>query len=152
MKYEVKDLNAPSHWNMRIWDDDNGEWLCQSDKNALTYYGFDITGGEITEFQGLPKWHTGRHLIWEQSTGLKDSNGKEVYEGDIVSEEFEYGGDKTKTIWKVRWCDDECAFELHYVSGFEVDDCSLVAGDEEDYEVIGNIHENPELIEAKNVD
>ena len=92
------------------------------------------------------------NFIIEQYTGIKDKNGKEIYEGDIVSEEFEYGGDKTKTIWQVRWCDDECAFELHYVSGFKVDDCSLVADDEEDYEVIGNIHENKELLEAKNVD
>jgi uncharacterized phage protein (TIGR01671 family) len=84
--------------------------------------------------------------VIEQYTGLKDKHGKEIYEGDIVSEEFEYGGEKAKTIWQVRWCDDECAFELHYVSGFEVDDCWLVADDEENYKVIGNIHENPELI------
>ena len=88
----------------------------------------------------------------ELPTGLKDKNGKEIYEADIVSEEFEYGAEKAKTIWQVRWCDDECAFELHYVSGFEVDDCSLLADDEENYEVIGNIHENPELLETKNVD
>ena len=92
------------------------------------------------------------NFIIEQYTGIKDKNGKEIYEGDIVSEEFEYGGEKTKTIWQVRWSDDECAFELHYVSGFKVDDCSLYADDEEDYEVIGNIHENKELLEAKNVD
>lgn len=41
-----KDLNDPSRWNMRIWDDDKKEWLCQSDRDALTYYGFDITGGQ----------------------------------------------------------------------------------------------------------
>lgn len=89
------------------------------------------------------------NFIIEQYTGLKDKNGHKIYEGDIVSEEFEYGGEKTKTIWQVRWCNDECAFELHYVSGFEVDDCSLVSDDEEDYEVIGNIHENPELLEKE---
>ena len=86
------------------------------------------------------------NIIVEFPTGLKDKDGKEIYEGDIVSEEFEYGGEKTKTIWQVRWSDDECAFELHYVSGFEVDDCSLVADDEEDYKVIGSIHEIPELL------
>lgn len=89
------------------------------------------------------------NVILEQYTGLKDKNCQKIYEGDIVSEEFEYCGDKTKTIWQVRWCDDECAFELHYVSGFEVDDCSLVSDDEEDYEIIGNIHENPELLEKE---
>ena len=107
----------------------------------------DLICGACTENGDKPL--SGAKQVWEQYTGLKDKNGKEICEGDIVSEEFEYGGKKTKTIWQVRWCDDECAFELHYVSGFEVDDCSLVADDEEDYGVIGNIHENPELLEEE---
>lgn len=88
----------------------------------------------------------------ELPTGFKDKDGREIYQGDIVSEEFEYGSEKTKTIWQVMWCDDECALGLHYVSGFKVDDCSLYADDEEDYEVIGNIHENKELLEVNDVD
>ena len=108
------------------------------------------SGAKYLHYAAMP--YKDDNFIIEQYTGLKDKNGQKIYEGDIVSEEFEYGGEKTKTIWQVRWSDDECAFELHYVSGFEVDDCSLVADDEEDYEVIGNIHENKELLEAKNVD
>ena len=144
MKYEVKDLNAPSRWNMRIWDYDNSEWLCQSDKNALTYYGFDITGGEITEFQGLPKLHAGRHLIWEQSTGLKDKNGKEIYIGDVVRKNH---GDIIGKIvqnpsgeYRIAWIGvfggEPVLYDHHTLC-----------------EVIGNIHETPGLlVEMNDVD
>lgn len=149
MNDKPKDLNTPSRWNMRIWDDDKKEWLCQSDKDALTYYGFDITGGETTEFQGLPKWHPDRHLIWEQSTGLKDKNSKEIYEGDIVEQlMYVFEGKEHITIWVVRWNKEDCCFELHYLSGSIFSD-SMMA-DNEDYEVVGNIHENPELLGGEN--
>lgn len=95
----------------------------------------------------------GGELIIEQYTGLKDKNGKEIYEGDIV-EQFVCGvktfKDKPcgrRTIWQVRWNEEECCFELHYLSGSLFGD-SLMNKDDE-FEVIGNIHENPELLEEK---
>ena len=83
----------------------------------------------------------------EQYTGLKDKNGKEIYEGDIV-EQFvcgvkEFKGKKCgrRTVWQVRWNEEECCFELHYLGGSLFGDSLMAKGEE--YEVIGNIHEPP---------
>lgn len=62
-----------------------------------------------------------------QQIGHKDKNNKEVYEGDIM---------KTHTGWKtvVRWDEKELRYD-----GF----MSI-------WEIIGNVHQNPKLMESKN--
>ena len=81
-----------------------------------------------------------------QYTGLTDKNGTNVFEGDIVKYCKEYG-EEAREIGIVYWCDG--AFWVESVQ--DKDDVGLL-GVRVDYqlEVIGNIHDNPELLEESN--
>lgn len=84
-----------------------------------------------------------------QYTGLKDKNGKEIYEGDLYDvkqdELFKVEWYKDQGCWilsgtetgKVRWFEPEHrgegAYSFHSIKG----------------EIIGNIHQHPELLNAK---
>ncbi|MGG1017370.1 YopX family protein [Bacillus subtilis] len=75
-----------------------------------------------------------------QYTGLKDKNGREIYEGDIVI-------DERKNSAEVVF-DDGCFCVIGYLGDLRTHPIrdSLFCG--ERFEVIGNIYENPELLEA----
>ena len=80
-----------------------------------------------------------------QFTGLKDKNGKEIYEGDILQ------NDQEESIVSVRW--DETGanwqFTEHNIfmdDGVGRGNWNLNMGFAKQCEVIGNIYENPELL------
>ena len=83
-------------------------------------------------------------LVLMQSTGLKDKNGMEIFEGDILAVEADDG----VIILKVSW-DDEHALFVIKTKKFNEETALVELVDDNSYpfEVIGNIYENPELLE-----
>lgn len=99
------------------------------------------SGGKEADFEvpGI------RYQILEQFTGLLDKNGKEIYEGDIVL--FDMDGDVS--THSVRYMADQNypAFDLYPQLEVDINGLSQAMSDScHTVEVIGNIHQNPELL------
>lgn len=87
-----------------------------------------------------------------QFTGLIDKNGKKIFEGDIVRHynKVEIGEPDTFVIGKIFWQDKRASF---YRTTDEQDNWDYRPIDDSCvYEVIGNIHDNPELLEVNGDD
>lgn len=86
-----------------------------------------------------------------QFTGLTDKNGKKIFEGDIIH----YVDKLFKIDKNVPVYFNNASFQLKGLTKNPEDpddeayDCYLFDNDEEHYEVIGNIWDNPELLEVE---
>ncbi len=135
----------------RAWDDVQKEWLLGYEMPNLG--GFSIVGetmmmGEwscvLTDMLHGKFGERGEHLKVMQYTGLKDKNGKEIYEGDVV-EYLERGMKNCVGIGQVTWNKDGWNVEGFY-DGSQ-DEPGRAFSENAQLEIIGNVWENPELIE-----
>ena len=123
---------------------DNGEW---------------VEGEMLHDMQDRPYiyWKTPKelpivfsnHAIVDpatlgQFTGLTDKNGKKIFEGDIVKHYCEHRADGIISIGVVFWDENHCMFLRTSMCGSETPQIWKNC----EYEVIGNIHDNPELLEG----
>ena len=110
-------------------------WDIQGKKMRQTHNIF------IDSFHGEPYWQFGfdrpeimNDIVLMQFTGLKDRNGKEIYEGDFIGVD--------KLLWRVSFGTSESG-ELGWLQNYKIIKSTDDIGGR--YEVVGNIYENPEL-------
>lgn len=96
---------------------------------------------ELSEFP-LSALKSDKVWTFEQYTGLNDKNGNEIYEGDIFKDDYNGGYEV------VKWIDERSAFCLCYM-GDERNVEEFYTRYTNKMEVIGNIHENKELLEEE---
>lgn len=156
----------------RAWDDGKKEWLCGYEMPNLG--GFSLIGetvllGEwsrvIDQFVFERDGHKSDELKIMQYTGLKDKNGKEIYEGDIIWHEFSHkkgqkreareDGHKFQIIYENNWGSfiaDEIVKQGEFQELWHLAQDAKWTDDERilmtEFEIIGNIYENPELLET----
>jgi len=88
-------------------------------------------------------------LVIQQYTGLKDRHGEEIYEGDIVriynnTRILANNQKECDALHIVEWATDRFDFVL--INGEYMQGCGVFSTP--NYEVVGNIMENPELLKA----
>lgn len=82
-----------------------------------------------------------------QFTGLTDKNGKRIFEGDIIKHHRHLWGEDISDIGVVFWNAGTCQFRR--TSSQDGETPQVWQSTAEHYEIIGNIHDNPELLEVK---
>lgn len=118
----------------RTWDKVSEKWLDQEE------YVIDPEDGAVGEVSSYEIVDVNYDAVLEQYTGLNDKNGVEIYENDIVSCSM---GCPHQVVWK----EEMGGMFLGGMPGWYLSGLSDGYAWTKHEKVIGNIHENPELLE-----
>ena len=118
----------------RAWDKEQKEWV-----------KYSITDNIPIFCHNTSRWKTdkeGKRFILCQYTGLKNFNGKEIYEGDIVR-----AIGFSKWIGVAKYSDKNQAFVFEGIDKNYRGNIVFMSQFDQGFKILGNIYENPELFE-----
>ena len=133
---------------------DNGEWVegaFLNDRDGAFYICpavSDISYGDGGNRRRIGCWYKVDPSTVGQYTGLKDKNGKRIFEWDIVSQNwYDYDEPRDDSFGKVEFCEYDCSFSVMDVNKDGFMPLGRCGSYHWEVEAIGNIHDNPELLE-----
>lgn len=130
----------------RAWDLDCNNWFDNGSGFALSWDAIEI-------FDDNDHKHSTDNIVFQQYTGLKDKNGKDIYEGDVFQYIEHEGYSIPSFISAIKFIEEWACFG--YETGSEVFGTRDVPFSEHDelqldflnhIEVIGDVYRNPEII------
>lgn len=108
----------------------------------MPVFNLDDAVRSVFENKILEYTNFGYKLIAKnQCTGLKDKNGKLIYEGDVVYKKGSKNWKNEKLLSKVIWSSNSAAFMISDENGLH-----QMPMNSNNIEILGNIYETPELI------
>lgn len=134
----------------RVWSKQERRLIPSEDILAIDYENEEIDAQKIYFEDGLPVerdiyTYGFENIKLMQSTGLTDKNGKEIFEGDILSIET----DEENVRVEVSWDSKHALFVFESKKYNEKEALGELFEDNSyPFKIIGNIYENPELVEV----
>jgi len=130
-KFRAWDADSKKYWNIENWhvEDEYVDLIEPNNSNA--------------DPKAKRTWKRESDVVIEQSTGLTDINDKDIYVGDIVKSSYKYAQPKISQVIM----EDGNSYILgeDLATGNEM----LVSDHINEIEVIGNVHENLDLLETQ---
>ncbi len=131
----------------RVWDEHNSDGATMHYTDNLSAYE-NLVGADYNFKKGYYNNSEGTEIM--QFTGLKDRNGADVYEGDILSHTFSDGSIGLKVVRYVNSKGGFCMANVNELKDEKIFDIwSNIRKDYLDeigFHIVGNIFENPELL------
>lgn len=134
----------------RAWIKTEKRMFFSDDILGIDYENKEIVTQQVYFENGLPDnrdiyCYDFDEIELMQSTGLKDKNSKEIFEGDVleIQDEGEVLGNA-----KLTWDNEQVVFMIEAISVDNIAPFHEILSDESySYRVVGNVYENPELLE-----